>query len=957
MQRVKCPVLVGRDTETGLLRAATQRAVDGRGGTVVLSGEPGVGKSRAVAALQSDAEEHGLVVLSGRAVRASTPTPLRPLSEALLAWLRRNELPASTRMDPFRPSLARLAPQLWDGRAGEQATSLVLLGEALLRLAAAAGEGRGCLLVLEDLHWADPETLAVFEYVADNVADVPLLVVATTRPGESAATQQLVDALVTRGSAERLDLTVLDAAATDAMVAACLGGDVPSEVRQFVTANAEGVPLLVEELLTGMQAAGALVAAPDGTWQVAGPITAAVPETFARTVQLRLQTQEPVVQQVARAAAVLGSDFDWTPLPAALELDDASVLQALRTLVDQQIVAAREQSFAFRHALTREAVLAALLPPERAELARRLAEACARPDADVDQQTLAELFDLAGDAERSAGAWHTAAVDALGKGALATALEMVGRAGDLVEPDSETGLAVRQTLLEVHALAGDSPAALRVGESLVADLERSGAAADRLAPVRLRLARAAYAGGLWDEAADLLAPIDGVDPAGTAVLRAGVALGRLQPDQAVAEAQVALAAAGERADVACEAWEVIGRAARGRDVLQAEEAFEEAYRIAEQHGLGHWRARILQQLGSLDLVGRRPTEDRLLAARAAALEAGSLATAAIVDLQLNLLRIRYLDLERAMAAADAAIALMTRLRLPALGSAYLIRAMTHGLAGRPEEMEVDLAAGLRTAPDDPELIAGKDAHVRGPVALARGRYDEARAAFAAGMEVYRLHPGLAFSMRGLWALLETVHGDGAAARDEVRDGPQITSPHNWFALRYADAVALGREGRAEEAEQTFADATWTHPGPEPWMEVHMRGLVARAAAADGWGEPELWFRQTLDGLVEAGQTEAASACRAAMRDAGIAVPRKAAGARPVPNHLQHLGVTAREYDVLELVAQGLTNQAIAERLFLSTRTVETHVARLLQRTGSGGRGQLATYVAPPSAGGRDVTAI
>lgn len=952
---MKCPVLVGRDTELATLHEAVDRAVAGSGTTVVLSGEPGVGKSRTVAALMAEAEERGLVVLAGRAVRASTPTPLRPLSEALLAWLRRHELPSSPQLDPFRPSLARLAPQLWDDRAGEQATSLVLLGEALLRLAAAAGEGRGCLLALEDLHWADPETLAVVEYVADNVADVPLLVVATTRPGESVATQQLVDALVTRGSATCLELATLDPARTDAMVEACLGGTVPPPVHDFVRANAEGVPLLVEELLTGLQTAGALVAV-DGAWEVAGPISTAVPETFARTVQLRLQAQAPEVQLVARAAAVLGSDFDWTPLARALELDDATVLGALRTLVDQQIVATDEQGFGFRHALTREAVLSALLPPERSELASRLGRACAEPGADVDHQTLAELFELAGDLEGSAAAWHRAAVDALGKGALATALEMLGRSEALVAPDSEVGLAVRQTQLEVHALAGDSPAALLVGGELVADLERSGADDARLAPVRLRLARAAYAGGLWDEAADLLQTLDGVDPAATAVLRAGVALGRLQPDEAVAEARTALDAAGDRPDVACEAWEVIGRAARGRDVLQAEEAFEEAYRIAEQHGLGHWRSRILQQLGSLDLVGRRPTEDRLLAARRAALETGSLATAAVVDLQLNLLRIRYLDLDRAMTAADAAIQLMTRLRLPSLGSAYLIRALTHGLAGRAEEMEADLAAGLRTAPDDPELVAGENAHVRGPAALARGRYDEARAAFAAGMEVYRLHPTLAFSMRGLWALLETVLGDGADARAEVRDGPQITSPHNWFALRYADAVALGREGRREEAEQTFADATWTHPGPEPWMEVHMRGLVARAAAADGWGEPELWFRQTLDGLIRAGQTEAASACRAAMRDAGIAVPRKAAGARQVPAHLQHLGVTSREYDVLELVAEGLTNQAIAERLYLSTRTVETHVARLLQRTGSDGRGQLAAYVGDPSAGGRDVTA-
>jgi DNA-binding NarL/FixJ family response regulator len=128
------------------------------------------------------------------------------------------------------------------------------------------------------------------------------------------------------------------------------------------------------------------------------------------------------------------------------------------------------------------------------------------------------------------------------------------------------------------------------------------------------------------------------------------------------------------------------------------------------------------------------------------------------------------------------------------------------------------------------------------------------------------------------------------------------------------------------------------------MEVHARVLVARAAAADGWGAPEQWFRQALDALVDYGQTEAASACRVAMREAGIAVPRRAVGSDRVPAHLQRIGVTAREYDVLELVVNGMPNKVIADRLFLSVRTVETHVARLLQRTGAPDRGALAAHL-------------
>ncbi|MDP3889718.1 LuxR C-terminal-related transcriptional regulator, partial [Nocardioides sp.] len=722
----------------------------------------------------------------------------------------------------------------------------------------------------------------------------------------------------------------------------------PEPVLEFIGRHAGGLPLLVEELLTGMRSAGALTLA-DGAWTVSAAIEPMVPLTFARTVQQRLAALPADAQQLARAAAVLGAEFDWRLLPAAVESSEQQVLGGLRRLVDEQLVVTGDDGFAFRHNLTREAVLTTALPPERAALAGRLARALDAGDRRDDHQAAAELHALAGDNRSAAARWRAGAIEALGRGALATATRMLARAGALVAEDSPEGLDVRETLLDVLAHAGDSAEAMRVGSRLLADLETQvDSAPDRLAQVRLKLTRAALAGGLLEEAAAFLAGTEEVDPAASAVLRAGVELGSFHLEAASEQAHLALSAAGDqRPGLACEAWEVMGRAARGRDVLEAEEAFEEGLRVAGEHGLGHWRSRMLQELAALDLAGRRPTEERFLAAREAALATGALATAALVELNLNIVRVRYLDLERAMEAADASIEQMTRLRLPMLGPAYLLRAFAQGLAGNGAAMEEDLTRGLEVNPGDLVTIAGAHAHVRAPVALSRGRYEEARAEFARGMEIYRRHPGMAFSMRGLWALLETVLGDGEEAREEVRHGEQATSPHNWFALRYADAVALGRAGRNTEAEQVFADAEWSLPGQEPWLEVHARGLVARGAAADGWGDPTLWFRRTLDGLVDFGQAEAATECRTAMRAAGIPVPRKAQGGRRVPAHLQRLGVSPREYDVFLLVVEGLTNQAIAERLFLSARTVEVHVARLLQRTGSTSRGDLGAHRGEP----------
>lgn len=945
---VHCPVLVSRADELARLRDVLGEPGSGRGGVLVLRGEPGVGKSRLTSTAVREAEDAGMTVLAGRAVRSASPVPLRPLAEALLAWLRTGVVPDDPRLAPYLPALGRLAPQLGSA-TDDGASSVMLIGEALLRLAGALG-GAGTLLVVEDLHWADPETLSVLEYVADNARDLPLVVLATTRPHESATVGELIEDLAARRAAEVVDLQPLGDDDVRAMLAACLRGEPPPEVEELVRRYSSGYPLLVEEMLADLQSSGG-IARVDGRWIVDGILdTVRVPRSYARSVATRLDAVSPTAREVVEAAALLGVEFDWQVVGAALGHDDRTAAEAIRELRTHRLVVPYDDGFALRHALVREAVLASLLVPDRRRLAGALATAIAsgrRPSPESDQ-VLAELFEAAGDEERAALHWLGSARSSIARGALISAHEALARAQGLVAEGSDLDLDAREAEVEVRALAGEVPAALEVGSRLSEELARRGAG-DRVAGLRLRLARALLAGGLWDDAEQMLDRAGDTDRALAEVLRARLALGRDRAEVAVERARSALQAVGDdRPEVACEAWEILGRAARGQDAVEADSAFEEGYRLADRHGLVLWRCRLLAALGAVDLVSRRPTDDRLVAARSASLAAGAIATAARADLDLNLLRIRYLDLDEAMAAIDDAIEVMERLRLPDLAAAYLIRACTHGLAGRFEAMESDIATAMARDISQPMELVGVPGHVRAPVALAHGRFEEARAHFADAMTGARRYPGMPFSTRGFWALLEAALDEdrtaGEAAREEVRVGPQASSPHNLFALHYADAIAHGRAGRREEAERVFADAEWSFPGREPWMELHARLLVARAAAADGWGDPERWFRHVLDGFVDYGLTEAASACRVAMREAGFAVPRKAAGSQRVPAHLQQLGVTSREYDVLELVVEGLQNRQIADRLFLSVRTVETHVTRLLQRTGVPDRGRLAAFL-------------
>src|SRR5262249_40094758 len=157
------------------------------------------------------ARKQGCAVLRGRAVAGGVPTPFRPFAEALASALRPGGAPDSAELDPFRPALGRLVPHLRDRPTATGTESLVFLGQAGRGLLRVLYPDRGCVLVLEDLHWADPETLALLEYVADNLWAERVLCIGTYRPGEGGDAVETAAKLEARGSAQVLILGRLDA--------------------------------------------------------------------------------------------------------------------------------------------------------------------------------------------------------------------------------------------------------------------------------------------------------------------------------------------------------------------------------------------------------------------------------------------------------------------------------------------------------------------------------------------------------------------------------------------------------------------------------------------------------------------------------------------------------------------------------------------------------------------------
>ncbi|MDI6100335.1 ATP-binding protein [Actinoplanes sp. NEAU-A12] len=230
--RLGGPVLIGRGPEQAAVRDAVDDAADGAGGVLFLVGEAGIGKTRLAAEAVRSAGAAGHRVLRGRA--ASSTAQYRALREAFMPVLRRTGPPDDPGLRPYHAALARLLPE-WrpDHPAPEPAgwrpspagpdDAPVVLAEGVLRLLVALAEdghrdgGDGddrtrspaCVVVLEDLHDADADTLAVIDYLVDHLGEEPVLVIATVRPGSNPG-MGLVRAATRRRAATVLELGPLD---------------------------------------------------------------------------------------------------------------------------------------------------------------------------------------------------------------------------------------------------------------------------------------------------------------------------------------------------------------------------------------------------------------------------------------------------------------------------------------------------------------------------------------------------------------------------------------------------------------------------------------------------------------------------------------------------------------------------------------------------------------------------
>jgi DNA-binding CsgD family transcriptional regulator len=923
---VLCPVLVGRRAETQALESALVGALAGQGGCVVITGQAGIGKSRLIRELARMAADRQVLVVTGRAVPASTSAPYRPVTEALLQLLRIRPLPDDPALAPWLPHLTALLPgAVADGQAtglGGGADSQAVRGEAVLRLLRRLGSD-GLVVALEDLHWADPDTVSLVEYLADNAVGQPLLFAVSLRTEPPSPASELARRQRGRPGLVHLPLGRLDEREVAEMVAACWPG-AGAEERSRVGRASEGVPLFVEELL-------------------ASP---GVPASISETVRGRLAEFSDRERSVLEAAAVLGHRFDWEILPAASGQPPEVVSRVLARAVDHVLVTADGAGFQFRHALTREAVLAATLPP-------RLQQAAANALAAIDaihpdlagswRDVAADVAARSGDQVRAGRLLRDSGRYSLGVGALATAVDTLRRSAGLLEGSPERAGA-ELMFIEALALAGRVDEAAAAGLRLIGRLGDDPATIQTRIEAHLRLAHAAVSASRWPmaryhiEAAVRLTAVQ-MDPslsARAAVLSAEVALAGDDLDGARRIAEQVLAADGAGLDVRCHAFEIVGRSRRLHDLSAAATAFGAALATAERAGLPVWRLRALHELGTIDMFERAEV-DRLLEARLLGEQMGALSTVAVLDLQLSAAFTCRWDLERCDVHAGAALDTADHLRLDQVKAKAL--ALMAGSASMRADLKAaeELAARTLAAhPSDPMLAGFCQASV-GMARFMAGDTGAALRPFAEGTAALsRLPNAEPIAIRALWPLIQAVRGDrrAAASIDEVRRLGVGAFHLNRGLLAFAQAVLEGHSGRPDRADALLAGHITSFVNCEAWADL-ARFIAAPRALADGWGEPVDWLTAARDRFTGLGLGRLAERCTELLRDAA-------------PNPWVGQGVTDREADVLRLVIAGRANKEIATALRLSPRTVEKHVENLLRKTGARSRTELAVTSRHPA---------
>jgi predicted ATPase/DNA-binding NarL/FixJ family response regulator len=386
MESFLTPVLVGRTQELSQLEHALTAARGGAGGCVLLSGEAGIGKSRLLAEIRDRALDSGFVVLTGRCFEQDMAVPYAPLIDMLRTFFARRAMSdIFDLLGSQAPEIVKLLPELAArGSAAQPAASLEpeaekrRLFEALANFFLRQTETQPLVLVVEDLHWSDQASLGFLLFLVRRIAPYPFVLLLSYRPAEAnAGLTPLLTGLDREPLAQALKLNPLTRGEVEHMLQAIL--DQPQspsvEIVEAIYNLTDGNPFFTEEIFTSLIATGDIYFT-EGRWRRKPLSQINIPGNVQRLVQQRLGQISQAARQLLNLAAVSGRSFDFAVLQTLTGHSDSQLLALVKELMAAQLVVEESADhFAFRHALTREALYAQLLARERQALHGQMAQA------------------------------------------------------------------------------------------------------------------------------------------------------------------------------------------------------------------------------------------------------------------------------------------------------------------------------------------------------------------------------------------------------------------------------------------------------------------------------------------------------------------------------------------------------------------------------------------------------
>jgi len=935
------PGIRGRAAEIAVLGDAVDRVVSGRPAVVLIEGEAGIGKTRLLAGVLEDARGRGMQVAAGRAEELERTRPFG-LVAAAFGCVRSSP-------DPRRAAIAALLATHGGGEGGPiTVTSDPGLRfravDAFADLAEELALAGPLVIGVDDLQWADPSSLLTLAAVSRRLAYLPAALIGCLRPSPRIPELDRLAGLLLDAGGRILAVRGLTERAVAELVAEAVAA-VPGPGLLAGISGAAGNPLFVTELLGALAQEGAIETA-GGRAEVA---EVTLPPTLRLTILRRLSFLSEDTLQALRAASILGSSFTVTELSVTMARPALELSVVLAEGIAGRVLEEYGAVIRFRHDLIRDAIYEDLPLSVRRGLHREAGRRLAQTGAPA-LQVAEQLARGAGQGDAEAIGWLTRAAREAAARSPDVAADLLERAAGLMapaDPGRDRLLAERASSLMVSGRNADALAACRSLLDRDLDPQVDG-------PVRICLGRALLAQGQVRDALQELEQA-GSSPALPGAERAAarawagfarMSLGDL--DGAAASAEQARSAAAAAADhlTVSVAMTTLARVSESRGHLRdALQITDEAMHLADESPgrLGHrypiraTRGHILIELG-------RPEEAR------SALGTGMRISEEIGVRWPLLLYQGFLALERF-------------------------------ITGEWDEAIAELEASFELA-DEIQTVVARAHGILSLISLHRNDLSRAEeAAGAAARDLARWGPGY-LTTWAAWprALIQEAGGELGQALATMT-GAWDTCARLGLALDYpavgADlvrlALASGDMGRARDASAAVTEVAARNE--VPWMTgaaLRCRGLIeddaeilqAAAGACAGGSRPlglalacedagAAFARQgrldrarpLLDqalGIYERlGAARDLARAEATLREAGIRRGRRGTRGRP---RIGWASLTPAEHAVAGLVAEGLSNPQIGERLYISRRTVQTHLAHMFAKLDIATRAQLAVDV-------------